>query len=279
MTLRAMLGEPLPTTPRAYEALDICLNRLNKFETFGRIVTRILPDLPKDHEELDNMGASRNLNSAEFGAIIEAMLCELYGVCDGLREFLTALYRKVRGVQNKSNEKLFRRAEAREYGPEFPEPIREALAEAYRSWFPRLRELRRQIVHAEGGFFHLNSETCAVAYWHGPTVGSRRRQVIEDVTASVRDYDTQVRQLLETVAIHFLAQLAPKPRMYPCGTYLARMYLRMVAPVPDLSFQSGYCASWDWFEKEPEFFCPLAKQCSAYQHKWPGGYAAAVAAQ
>jgi len=42
-------------------------------------------------------------------------------------------------------------------------------------------------------------------------------------------------------------------------------------PSPDLTFESGHCASWNWFEKEAEQFCPLAMRCGAYGRKWPGG--------
>lgn len=273
MTLRAMLGDPLPTTPQVYEALDICLNRLHKYDAFSRIADRIRRELPKDREELDRLGASRNLNSGEFGAVVEAMLGELYGTCDGVREFLSAIFPKVQGIPKKKNETVFRRAYEGSYGPEFPEAVRVVLAEAYASWFPSLRDLRTQIAHKEGGFFHLDPVTDKVIYWHGPAVGDKRL-IIDDVIQMVTKYEGEVRATLDSIAEHFLKQLLPKPRMYPCGTYLARIYLRMVAPAPDLNFHSGQCASWDWFEKDREFFCPLATQCGAYQRKLPG-YAAA----
>lgn len=275
MTLRAMLGDPLPTTPEVYEALDICINRLNKYEVFSRIAARIQSELPKDREELDLLGASRNLNSAEFGVTVEAMLSELYGTCDGIREFLYALFPKTRGVSRKRNETVFRRAHDASYGGEFPEPVRIVLAEAYQSWFPSLRDLRRQIAHKEGGSFHLHPETNKVVYFHGPSVG-RTRLIVDDVMRMVTDYEKAVRATLEAIADHFVKQLAAKPRMYPCGMYLARMYVRMVAPATDLTVHSGHCASWNWFEKDSNLFCPLAKQCGAYQRKWPGGDTAAL---
>ena len=106
----------------------------------------------------------------------------------------------------------------------------------------------------------------------------RRRAIIDDVMEFVCEFEKCVRDTLDSIAAYFLERLAPIPRMYPCGTFLARIYIRMVAPDPNLTIHSGHCASWDWFETEREFFCPLAERCGAYQRKWPGGYAAAVGA-
>lgn len=277
MTLRAMLGDPFPTTPAVYEGLDICLNRLHKYETFSRLAERVIPELPKDREELDRFGASRNLHSAEFGVVVEAMISELYGTCDGVREFLYALFPKVQGVSRKKNETVFRRAHENSYGPDFPADVRLSLADAYRTWFPTLRDLRRQIAHREGGSFHLDESGEKVVYWHGPSVGDKRL-IIKDVMNMVKEYEVAVRATLESIAGHFVAQLLPKPRIYLCGLYQARLYMRMVAPTPNLTFNDGHCVSWDWFESEREFFCPLAERCGAYKRKWPGGYAAAMAA-
>jgi hypothetical protein len=272
-TLRSMLGDPLPTTTRAYEGLDACLHHQNKVVIFARLAQRIVPDLPKDREQLEATGASDNIHSAEFGALLEAMLCEMYSSLDGLAMFLCEAFPRARGLQCKSNEKLFRRAAETGYGDTFPEEVRKLLAEAYGGWFPRLRSMRKQITHSTGGFFYLDKEN-RITYFHGAMV--RRPQIIEDIVGVVNKLEEKVRSFLEQMACYFIAQLAPKPRMYPCGNYRARMYIRMVAPKPDLSFHDGQCVSWEWFEKEPEFFCPLAQQCGAYKNKWLDGYAAAV---
>ena len=109
-TLRVMLGAPLPTTRDAYEGLDICLHHQNKVTTFARLAQRVVPNLPKDREELDQTGASRNEYATEFGVLIESMLCEMYSSLDGLGLFLCAVFPKARRLQHKSNERLFRLA-------------------------------------------------------------------------------------------------------------------------------------------------------------------------
>jgi hypothetical protein len=39
-------------------------------------------------------------------------------------------------------------------------------------------------------------------------------------------------------------------------------------------FGDGHCLSYVWFEKEPDFFCPMTEKCGAFARKWPGGSAA-----
>src|ERR1051326_31392 len=75
--LRAMLGEPLPISPNAYEGLDVCLNHQDKVMIFAQLAQRVVLHLPKDREELDRTGASRNRYATEFGVLIESMLCEI----------------------------------------------------------------------------------------------------------------------------------------------------------------------------------------------------------
>jgi hypothetical protein len=276
--LRAMLGKPLPTTRASYQALDACLGHLQKYQALCRVAARIIPNLPKDRLELETYGASRNLHCEEFGALLEAMLCELYESLDGLRHLLCVVYPKAQGLQDKSNEKLFQRAKNKRYSADFPEPIRIALAAAYDDWFPKLHELRTKITHGTVGSFYLDEKQESVNYINEGLSSLNQVFAIKDILSTVRAYDANVRSLLETIAGFFLAQLLPIPRMYPCGVYLGRMYIRMVAPTTDMTIHSGHCASWDWFEKEPGLFCPLARQCSAYTRKWPGGNAAALAA-
>ncbi len=266
-----MLGEPLPLTRDTYEALDACLGHLRKYQVFARIADRVVPNLPKDREELERYGGSRNLHSEEFGALLEAMLCELYASLDGLRQFLCVVFPKMQGLQNKSNEKLFRRAKERAYGKDFPEPVRVALEAAYNDWFPKLRFLREEITHGTVGFFSFDAKKGTVTYLNSGLGSSRRSFVLEDVVAVVRGNETHVRKLLEDVAEFFLPLITPVPRMYPCGIYLGRLYIRMVTPTSNLTFDSGHCASWNWFEKEAEQFCPLARRCGAYGRKWPSG--------
>jgi hypothetical protein len=269
--LRALLGPPFPRTRESYEGLDACIGHLHKYEIFARVADRIVPELPKDYEELEKYAASRNIHSQEFGALSEAMICELYASLDGLRQFLCALYPKVQGMQNKSNEKLFRKAKDRAYSADFPEPLRIALAEAYDEWFLKLRILRGEITHGTIGHCHVNQDKQTVTYYNEGLGSNGNVFVLEDVVSVVKSYHGKIQSFIAKISEYFINQLSPIERMYPCGTYLGLMYIRVVAPSPRLTFNDGHCASWNWFEKEGQHFCPLAKTCGAYTRKWPGG--------
>jgi hypothetical protein len=269
--LRALLGKPLPTTRESYEGLDACIGHLQKYQVFARIADRIIPNLPKDREELDRYGASRNAHSEEFGALTEAMLCELYSSLDGLLQFLQAVYptnRELKKIRFASS--LFQSAKENKLSVVFPEPVRQTLAAAYDDWFDKLRNLRIEITHGTVGFFSFDELQQSVTYFNnGLSSSSHQVFHIKDIVTVVRNFDTQVRALHEEIAKFFLSQLLPLPRMYTCGVYQGLLYIRMVAPASDLNFHSGHCASWNWFEQQPEKFCPLAKQCGAYGRKWP----------
>ena len=277
--LRALIGKPLPTTRESYQALDACIGHLRKYQVFARIADRIIPSLPKDREELDRYGASRNLHSEEFGALTEAMLCELYSSLDGLLNFFQAIYPTMHQLEKmRFASTLFQSAREGKLPADFPESVRTLLATAHTNWFEDLRNLRREITHGTVGFFSLDEKHETVTYFNdGLSSTGHNVFHITDIVSVVRNFDSQVRVLLEEIAKFYLAQLLPIPRMYTCGVYRGLLYIRMIEPSPDLNFNSGHCASWNWFEKEPEKFCPLAKQCGAYTHKWPSGDVAALA--
>jgi len=77
--------------------------------------------------------------------------------------------------------------------------------------------------------------------------------------------------LVESIAAFHFEKLTSVPTFAICGHYKARWYGRMVPPEKDLSFGSGHCLSYDWFEVTDGHFCPMANQCDAYSRKWPGG--------
>lgn len=278
--LRALLGRPLPRTRESYSALDACLGHLRKYQVFAGIADRIIPNLPKDREELDRYGASRNLNSEEFGALTEGMLCELYSSLDGLLEFFQAIYPAMNSLQKmRFASTLFQSAKDGQLAAGFPEPVRALLATAYANWFEELRKLRREITHGTVGFFSLDEKQQTVTYFNdGLSSTGHNVFHITDIVSVVRNFDSQVRTLLEEIAKFYLAQLLPIPRMYTCGVYRGLIYIRVIEPSPDLNINSGHCGSWDWFEQDPEKICPLAKNCGAYTRKWPGGNAAALKA-
>src|ERR1039457_5167306 len=217
--LRALLGKPLPTTRESYQALDACIGHLRKYQVFARVADRIIPNLPKDREELDRYGSSRNLHSEEFGALTEAMLCELYSSLDGLLHFFQAIYPTMERLQKiRFASTLFQSAKEGRLSTDFPEPVRLILAAAYAGLFEELRNLRKKITHGTVGFFSFDEKEETVTYFNdGLSSTGHNVFHIKDIVTVVRNFDNQVRVLFEDIARFYLAQLLPIPRMYTCG--------------------------------------------------------------
>ena len=266
--LRIFAGPPLPDDSNVRIGLRDCERHLNRAIVYGRIVARLRPNLVHDREELEKYGGSDDLNSEEYAAVCEAIIATLYSALDGLRTFLFGAYRKVQGVQNGSNGKLFERAKKQEYGTGFPGEIRSLLSDAWDTWFLPLRKFRTELTHGSTGHCHLDQKTGLVRYFNEGIKMNDKVFMLENIDGYLLETETGVRALIEKVAVFHFNQLQQVPKFALCGMYRSRWYGRMVAPSNELSFGSGHCLSHDWFEKEEGDFCPLAERCEAYSRKW-----------
>lgn len=91
----------------------------------------------------------------------------------------------------------------------------------------------------------------------------------DDAVGYLNDTYLQVVELIEYFFAEFFEALHPVESRYVCGVYNGRMYERLVAPTPALSFDHGRCWSRVWFESEEGYLCPLREQCGAYQRPVP----------
>ncbi len=275
--LQRFAGPPLPDNGNVHGGLRDCGSHLEKVEVFWGIAEKLRPNLALDRAELERLGGTSNQNSREYAAVCESVVLALYSAIDGVRTFIYGAYPKVQGVQKGSNEDLFKRAKECKYGAGFPEAIRAWLAEDYEEWFTSLRTLRTVLSHGATGSCHLDNEAGNIRYFNEGLRKGPRANFIEDIEATLRLYQTKVTELIEAVAQYHLALLQPVPVFQMCGTYKARWYSRMVSYRLGMTIQNGQCMSYDWFETETGYYCPLASQCDAYQRKWPAGSATVVA--
>ena len=271
--LARLVGPPLPNDSNVRVGLRDCLSHLDKVTVLRRIAARLRSNLALDREEMDRLGGTNNVYSQEYAAICEAIICALYSALDGFRTFIFGCYRNVQGVQNGSNGKLFERASDLKYGPGFPDEVRSMLASAHKSWFAELREFRTELTHGSTGSCHLDSATDRVMYLNDGIKRGDRAFLKEDIEHLLCSYEEQLRKLVDDVATFHLAKLEPVPVFHICGMYRFRWYGRMVLSKASIGFQDGHCLSYDWFEKEDGYLCPLANRCEAYKNKWPGGSA------
>ena len=246
-TLLYFVGPPLPDDGNVRIGLRDCEHHLDKVAVLWRVLGRLRPNLAIDREELDRLGATNNLNSQEFAAVCEAIICALYSALDGLRTFIFGAYRRVQGVQNGSNGKLFDRAKENQYGPGFPTDVCALLAAAAASWFPALRELRTELTHGSTGSCHLDTATNLIRYFNSGIKRDGRTYFHDDIESLLRENEAHIRKLVEDLASFHVAQLVPTPQFHICGMYRGRWYGRMVAASPIVSSLDGHCLSYDWF--------------------------------
>jgi hypothetical protein len=142
------------------------------------------------------------------------------------------------------------------------------------TWFGPLRQFRTELTHGSTGTCHLDPTTQRIAYFNEGIKKGDGCFHLEDIENYLRETDEHVRTLVENICAFHFRQLEAKPQFKMCGMYRRRWYGRMVAPTNDLSFRDGHCLSYDWFEREEGYFCPLADECPglpAKMARWISG--------
>jgi hypothetical protein len=261
------LGPPFVVDVPLSRGVSAVISHLEKYELLGALANDLTHLLDKDERELDELGHTPGTGGRKFAALAEAMLGELYSTLDGLRQVIYSVYRKINGVQNESTYKLFQRAAKSQYGEGFPSDLREVLAAAYASWFPRLRLLRSENTHGEIGGCHLSEGS--IKYMHNGLKENGCALVIEDIVGYLNQLHLYIRSLVNWLFSTLYEKLEPIERVSFCGVFKEHIYERMVAPSANLSFADGRCLSVNWFSKEPELACPLRSSCGAYSRLVP----------
>ena len=260
----AFVGPPFRVSRQLNDAVRSCVEHIRKFQTLATLVADLQPTLALDRDELERDGHTQAHRSRQFTALIEVMFCELYSTLDGVRYTVLALYRKCRGVQERSTSKLFSRAAARDYGPEFPEEIRLVLAAAHESWFPELRRLRTAFTHGGLGSCMLSQDRHSISYMN-PSLGDEATaHVIPDIVSHLNHLASATFAIVDAVFSYLYGRLEPEPKPHLCGVYKHRMYMREVTAELNLSQASGRCMSRSWFDSDPDHRCPVADRCQAY---------------
>jgi hypothetical protein len=164
-TFHHFMGPPFVENKELRKGTATITSHLRRYDHIAELANRVLSTLQEDIAELDATGMTQAMRFKEFALLSETMYCELYSCLDGLRRSIFGIYGKVRSVQNGSTEKLFKLANERKYGPEFPEDIRSKLDGAWTTWFPGIREIRTEVTHGEVGSCHLDKESDTVTYF------------------------------------------------------------------------------------------------------------------
>ena len=151
----------------------------------------------------------------------------------------------------------------------FPERLKLVIQDARSCWYEDFRRIRHELVHAETGTVHLNEQTSFVEYIHPGIRVHGGSLILKDVFGWLTGLSEKVNRFLGEVFHHLNETLENKPIKVLCGMTEGRLLERWVSPVGELTFDSGMCASWQWFEKPENPTCPSKEYCGAYRNKAP----------
>jgi hypothetical protein len=252
---------------RDKRAVSGVANHFRKALTLQTLATKLRPGLDIDREQLAKHGFTPALNSHEVSAVVEASILELYSSLDCTIQVLRAIYEPDSRSFPKSTRRLFRNFE--NVTGSFPETLKEAFRAA--DWYDGLLYWRDELTHLATGHCSMDHKTGAVSYMHPGMKLRGNVFIIEDIFAWLTETIGRVNSFMAVVFQHLNATLKPTLVQQVCGFVQGRILMRYLDPTEPLTFDSGRCFAYQWFEKPENPTCPFVEHCGAYQRKMPLG--------
>lgn len=229
------------------------------------LAQKLRPGLALDHAELEEHGFTEAYNSSELATVIEAAMLELYSTIDCAAKIIHAIHgRTTPGFRN-STRSLFQRID--KISGSIPIEIRDAIANA--TWYNKLLYLRDELTHLTPGACHLDTETSIVWYRHGGIKEKGKDLIIDDIFVWLHENLVNVNHFIGLVFHHLSLNLNNEPVYQICGMVEGRILHRYIRPEPPITFGSGECGAWVWFEQSDLPTCPFVQVCDAYTRKAP----------
>lgn len=242
-------------------------NHFDKAQRLIELAEKLRPNLMIDQQQLETQGFTLAANGFEIATVIEAAILELYACLDCMVQVLRALYRKTSPGFHKDSVRGVLQAPHKITGS-FPDVLKTAIAEA--GWIKRLMHLRDELIHLATGAIHMDAATGMVRYDHRGMKEGDRTLSIDDIFGWLQTTSGQVNALTGLVFHHLNQTLVDREIQETCGLVQGRFLWRYVSPVGELTFNSGRCGAWIWFDKPELPTCPFVAVCGAYQRKaWP----------
>lgn len=240
----------------------------NKAQYLLALAHKLKPNLQIDAAELEQNGYSAIHNSHELGTVIEAAILELYAVLDCTAKVIHAVHGKTtRGLKD-STSGLFKNIGKAEGS--IPDAIRKAILDAH--WYNQILLIRSEITHLMPGSCHLDRDSDFVRYMHTGLLAQGKPLIIDDVFGWLDTLIVSINRFIGLVFHHLSAKFDDKPIHEICGMVQGRLlhrYIRPTYPAEKITFDSGECGAWVWFEKPENPTCPFTEVCGAYERKAP----------
>ena len=238
-------------------------NHLQKAVTLIQLAGKLRPNLQIDCDQLETHGFTPAANAEEIATVIEAAVLELYSTLDCTVKVLRAVYGNTSPGFKDSTRRVFQAPHM--IKGSFPEPLRQAIAEA--GWYWRLLHLRDELVHLATGRIHQDHQSGAIRYDHYGLKEGEKPLTIDDIFGWLDVTLAQVNAFIGFVFHHLNHTLADREIFQPCGMVRGLMLWRYLSPVGEITFDSGRCGAWVWFEKPDQPTCPFVDHCGAYRRK------------
>jgi len=227
------------------------------------LARKLQPNLQIDEAQLEEKGATPAVNAREVATVLEAAILELFSSVDCTVKVLRAIYGPGTRAFKDSTRGLFQNIS--KMTGTFPDVLKPLFESA--PWFWKLLHLRDELTHLATGHVHLKRDTGSVEYMHLGLKQDDKPLIIEDIFGWLQEMMTAVNNFLGLVFHHLNGTLADKPVFQICGMVHGRALYRLVSPVGELTFNSGSCGAWVWFEKPENPTCPFKDNCGAYRNK------------
>jgi hypothetical protein len=237
----------------------------DKFRRLNELAKKLLPSLQIDRTQLHEQGFTPADNAAELATIIEAAILELYSSVDCAAKVSRAIYGPgTRGFRD-STRNLFQNV--MKLMGSFPEELKPLFKVA--PWYWPLLHLRDELTHLATGSVHLDDETGFVRYFHRGLKQGEVPLIIDNIFGWLEQRMEQVNKFLGMVFLYLNGTLKDKPVFQICGIVEGRVLHRYLRPVAEITFNSGMCGAWVWFERPENPTCPFKDHCGAYLNKAP----------
>jgi hypothetical protein len=248
---------------RDARALSGVRNHFQKSITLQSLAVKLRIGLNIDEEQLEKRGYTAALNSHELSAVIEASILELYSSLDCAVKVLRVVYGHSSRSFPESTRKLFNNFE--KITGSFPDTLKQVFRKA--DWYNGLLYIRDELTHLATGSCTLDHKTGNVRYLH---MGMKLRgsvYIIDDIFMWLADTTNQLNSFLGMIFHVLNLTLKSTPVQQTCGFVEGRILLRYLDPTEPLTFNSGQCFAYQWFERPENPTCPFVETCGAYQRK------------
>lgn len=250
---------------RDQRAINGVMAHFAKAQRLIQIAQRQKANLSIDEDELEKRGFTTAGNASELATIIEAAILELYSVVDCVRKVLYAVYERSSRGFKESTRKLFQSPES--ISGAFPDELKELLKGA--GWYPRLLHLRDELTHLDTGHVRRDRESGTVEYLHFGLKDGDKTLVIDDIFGWFDTTSAAVNQFAGLCFRHMSRTFSDREVFQLCGLVDGRVLHRYLRPVRPVTFDSGRCGAWVWFELPENPSCPFSGSCGAYRDKAP----------